>query len=159
MILTTLFKGVKTMVKPFGIPAWSGVKERIAKKIINSYGRDMFQRFKEFETYGVGSLVCMCDGLNSRVVEVEPKYKNTKRGRVLVDLDIITDRNNCSMYHCGVTPPISYERALQYRDDIINQWKDNDVWGFALRYSDMVINNDGTYIPGETYKAIVRLED
>jgi len=146
------------MMKPFGFPAWIGVKKRIAKKIINSCGRDMFRRFQEFDKYKIGDLVCTCDGLNSRVVEIEPEYVFTRRGKVLIDLDIRTDKNSCSMYHCGVMPPISYKEALAYRDGIIKQWADNDVWGFALRYSNITIHEDGTYTSGETWEATTRDE-
>jgi hypothetical protein len=132
--------------KPFGFSAWSGIKRRIAKKIIDQRGREMFKRFQVFSTYKIGDLVRTCDGLNSRVIGVEPVYVSAgRRGKVLVDLDITTDKNSCSMYHCGVGTPISYEEAVAYRDSIIRSYGSNDEWGFAERYSKMVINEDGTY--------------
>ena len=132
-------------MKPFGFPAWSKTKKRIAKKIINKYGRNMFERFKVFSSYSVGDLIRTCDGLNSKIVEIEPIYVYTRRGKILVDFEIITDKTFCSMYRCGVAPPISYEEALNYRNFIVKSWESNDEWGFAERYSKMIIYEDGTY--------------
>lgn len=143
---------------PFGFSMWSGVRRRLAKKIIDSYGRELFRRFTELDGFKLGDLVSTCDGLNSRVVEVEPDYVFTRRGKVLVDLHIRTDKNSCSLYHCGVRPPISYKEAVTYRDEIVKAWAGNDVWGFALRYADLIIHEDGTYTGGETWNATTRDE-
>ncbi|MGW8177461.1 MAG: hypothetical protein ACWGQW_01485 [bacterium] len=133
------------VLKPFGFPAWTRTKRRIAKKIINSYGRNIFDRWQQFSTLRVGDLVRTCDGLNSKVVSVEPVYVQVGKGKVLIDLDITTDKTSCSVFHCGVSLPISYEEALSYRDKIIAAWSSNDEWGFAERYSAMTINKDGTW--------------
>lgn len=75
------------MPKPFGLTLYSNVSKRIAKKIIKSYGRDMWRRFKEFERFKLGYLVCTCDGLNSRVLSLAPYYQLTRYGKVLVDIE------------------------------------------------------------------------
>ncbi len=129
------------------IPIWSKTSRRLAKKIIKIFGRgrNMMEKFKKLEGFKIGDLVKTCDGLNSHVVEIEPLYFFTKRGKVLVDLRIITDRNSCSLYYCGVGPPISYNEAVEYRNKIVKAYSNNDEWGFAERYSNMIIHEDGTY--------------
>jgi hypothetical protein len=125
---------------------WTRVSRRLAKKVIGKGGRDMFRRLCEFHGFKVGDLVCTCDGLNSHVVSVEPVYVALRRGKVLVDLDFVTDRTGCSVYNCGVQPPITYEQAVAYREHVIRSWQGNDVWGFVERYGRYVIQPDGTYV-------------
>ena len=138
----------KTVPRPFGIPAWRGVKRRVAKKLINSRGRDLLRRYRELSSLKVGDLVRTCDGLNSHVTKVEPDYQVLRRGVVLLDLDIQTDRTSCSLYNCGVERPCSYKEAVDYRDQLVKgALATGDPWGFAERYSheNMTIHADGTY--------------
>jgi hypothetical protein len=131
---------------PFGFPAWVGVKRRLAKKVINARGRELLVRYRELSRLRIGDLVRTCDGLNSRVTRVEPDYQEFRHGRVLIDLDIITDRNSCSLYHCGVDRPITGAQALAYRDALVaHATATGDPYGFAQRYAAMTINPDGTY--------------
>lgn len=131
----------------FGHPLWVGVKRRVAKKHINRHGRNMLQRLlKLAETSSSGNnLVYACTGLNCKVTRVEPSYRRVGNGRVLWDLDFETDKGGCSLYHCGVDAPISYEEALAHRDRVVQRWTGNDYYGFAERYSKITINPDGTF--------------
>ena len=135
--------------RPFGYPAWVGVKRRRAKKVLNARGRELLARFHAASQWRVGDLVRTCDGLNSRVRAVTPDYREYRRGRVLVDLDIVTDRNRCSFYHCGVGAPLTYAAAVAYRDALVQRSRAlGDPWGFAQRYAAMTIHPDGTYTSG-----------
>lgn len=141
----------KYIPKPFGIPAWSGVKRRIAKKVINSLGRGMLQRYQDFHGKKIGDLISTCSSLNERVIEIESVYNYTRRGMILIDIIFYCEHSICSMYNCGVGLPITYEEAVEKREQIIKGWKDNDVWGFAERYSNYILHKDGRFqIKGET---------
>ena len=122
-----------------------GIKKRIAKKIINAEGRELLKRFWDFNNKKIGDLICTYDGLNSKVITVDPIYYRTKRGIVLVDLEFTTDKTSCSMFHCGVSLPITYDQAEAYRLQTIEMWKNNTSWDFADRYSRIKVHEDGTY--------------
>ena len=133
----------------FGFPLYVGLKRRVAKKHINMFGdRRTWKRFLALDGFKIGDLVSTCDGLNSRVVRVKPWYIRVGLGKVLCDLDVDTDRNWCSVYHCGVGPPITFEAAVQYRDNIMRRYPLGHEYGFHERYSKMTINPDGTYTRG-----------
>lgn len=126
---------------PFGFPAWIGVKRRLAKKIICG----MLPRYILFHGWRVGALVRTCTGLNAVILDVEPVYIYTRRGKVLYDLQFSTTAGGCSLRHCGVDLPLTYEEAVAERDRIIRAWRDNDVYGFAAKYAGYTINPDGTF--------------
>jgi hypothetical protein len=128
--------------RPFGFPAWTGVKRRIAKKLI---GGPMLERYVLLRDLRVGDLVSTCSGLNARVTEAEPEYILTRHGTALWDIRFQTTTGGCSLRHCGVGPALTYEEALAARDYIIRVWKNNDIYGFAERYAKRIINLDGTY--------------
>lgn len=131
-------------LKPFGFPLILGqVKRRLAKKIINRRGRDMLKRFHKLQALKVGDLVSDCSGYNDKIVSVEPEYRSTKHGEVLVDLDFRLEHNSCDMYHCGVDLPMSYEEAKKQLEAF--KAKDPTAW-----WSKVILNLDGTYTSPET---------
>lgn len=142
----------------FDWPVVYGLTKRIAKKNISRYfgrrakQRDMTAlqylawRFNGIEHLGIGDLVQDCSGLNGRIKEINPLYMETGKGLLLIDVDLTMDNGRgCSMFHCGITTPKSYEEAEAYRESIIAAGP--SVWNFDLRYSKevMTIHPDGTF--------------
>ena len=129
--------------KPFGFPFIVGrVKKRLAKKILNRRGRDMIKRFHKLQALKVGDLVSDCSGYNDKIVSVEPEYRSTKHGEVLIDLDFRLEKMSCSMYHCGIDLPMSYEKAKVQLEDFKKE--DPEAW-----WSNVILNQDGTYTSPE----------
>lgn len=139
-------KRSKSMPTPFEFPAWEGMKRRTALKYIRRLGRNMLKRYEEFSTYKVGDLVNDCTGLNMIVRKAEPVYKSVRNGLVLVDIDFFGDWNSCSMKHCGVEPPRSFEECKASLEHTLRL---NESGGgyqdMFSHYKDIVLNPDGTF--------------
>jgi len=133
--------------KPFGYPIAIGLKHRVAKKHINRLGRNMFRRFREFDGFELGAIVCTCTGYNTRVISVEPSYIRIGKGWFLYDLNFETDGPGCSMYHCGVSLPRSLEEIEKWRKALVEYYSSNgDVWGFVAKYSKIEFATNGTIL-------------
>jgi len=134
-------------LKPFGFPAWKNCKRRIAKKHINQRGRNLFRRYAQFNGATRDTPIAACAGLNERTTDVIPIYKRIgKRAEILFDLDFEGPTNSCSFFHCGVRPAKTLEECRRYIQDTIEYWsKRNDPHGFAERYKNVELNDDGTY--------------
>jgi hypothetical protein len=131
--------------KPFGFRIWKGIRRRLAKKMINRYGRDMWARLHEFGGFRPGDLIRTCSGFNARAEEVFPVYAYTKRGYALIDLDFEGMYCGCSMFGCGASPPATYEELVKYKEDSIRMYESRgDEWGIAERMKRTTINPDGT---------------
>lgn len=146
-------------LKAFDWPVVSGMTKRIAKKNISRYFRRRAKaagfrsatkylawRLKGIERLDTGDLVQDCTGLNGRIKETYPTYIEVGKGLILIDVDLtMEDGRGCSMYHCGVTTPKTYEEAEAYRDSVVAEGP--SCWNFDLRYSKeaMTIHPDGTF--------------
>jgi len=135
-----------SQIRPFGFTAYKHYKKRLAKKFINSNGRAMWKRYHMFHNYS--GLISDCSGLNAKPTSIEPYYVFRRNGRakVLFDLDISSNTNSCSFFHCGIDRAKTYKECQKYIQDIINYWSQtDDSYGFAERYSKIKLNLDGTF--------------
>jgi len=133
--------------RPFGFPLWINCKRRIAKKWINKRGRNLLKRLEHFHNAPTETLICTCSGLNEKPEKVIPIYRQIgKKSFVLFDLDFENQSMSCSFYHCGVGPAKSYDECLEYIEKVIEYYsKTNDSYGFAERYKNIILNEDGTF--------------
>lgn len=136
-----------TIPRPFGFPVWKNCKRRVAKKWLNKRGRNLLARYVQFHDAPHNTLISACAGLNEKFTEIIPSYRRIgSRAEILWDLDFYGPTNSCSFYHCGVDPAKTYEECLEYIRHIIEYWsKREDPWGFARRYSNVELRQDGTY--------------
>ncbi|MBT3298734.1 hypothetical protein HN385_07420 [archaeon] len=134
-------------VKPFGFRIAKHCKYRFAKKYIKKHRPNMWERYKYFHNYT--GLISDCTGLNAKILKKTPVYIGNHK-QILWDLDIESQTNSCSFYHCGIDKSKSYEECQDYISNIIRAHKDNDEWGFAERYSKITLNQDGTYFYGDS---------
>jgi len=107
----------------------------------------MFKRLCELDGIQLGDLVNDCTGFNSPVLKAKPIYKRTKRGKVLIDLDLTTVETTCSFYHCDVEPPLSAFKIRERCDIDLEAWKNDDFDFFKElynKYKNVKINPDGT---------------
>ena len=135
--------------KPFGYPLFKGMKRRVAKKWCNPSWKGHTQSVMEWlttlEDIRVGDLFSGCDGLNTKLVKVEPEYTSIHGGgEILVGMNLFGETNGCSLFHCGVRPPKTYEECSKYVQAIIKAWGKDDKWGFAEKYGKMELNLNGT---------------
>lgn len=133
--------------KPFGFPAWKHCRSKVAKKYINSYNRNMLERWWEMDNLRIGDLINTCSGLNGRVVKAKPIYDRIgKKAEVLFDIEFVCEGGECcSVYYCGVEPAKTKEEIEAYCRNIVSYYKDReDTYGFAERYSKIELNEDGT---------------
>jgi hypothetical protein len=130
-------------VKPFGYRIAKHYKKRLVKKYIKAHRPGMWEKYKYFHNYS--GLISDCTGLNTKPIKITPIYISNYKSQILWDLDIKSNTNSCSFYHCGVDKPKSYEECQDYINDIIKMYKEDDEWGFAKRYSQIKLNQDGTY--------------
>lgn len=103
--------------KFFNCPIWFGkVKNRIAKKHIH-YGMRKFIHFNKIHrsyydkisNLDVGDIVHNCSGMNGRILEINPIYRNISKGFYLKDISFTFENTNCSMLHCSIEPAYSRE--------------------------------------------------
>lgn len=134
----------------FGFKLHHKTNKRLAKKIIKERGNNFYKRLMRLKDKKIGDIVSSCSGLNNKIKEIEAEYIYFgKKSKVLYDINFVMENGTCcSLYNCGVDLPISYKEAINKRERIIKEWKDNDIWGFSKRYSNIVINPDGTYVEG-----------
>lgn len=132
----------------FGYPLWIGLPKRIGKKHLRR-GNMFRERLKELADVRIGDLVCGCVGLNSRLLKVEPVYVGVGRGKVLYDFDIecTPGQGHCSVFHCGVERPVSYEEAVRCRDETLAyaERTGKEHWFAKYRRDVMTILPDGSF--------------
>lgn len=135
------------MPKPFGFPAWINCKRRIAKKWLNRRGRNLLKRYEYFHNVKHDILISACSGLNEHISNVIPIYRSIgKKAKILVDLDFEGPTMSCSFYNCGVGPAKTYEECQAYIKGIVDYYSThNDEWGFAERYKNCELHQNGTY--------------
>ena len=141
-------------MKLFGFRLYRHTTKRLAKK----YLKDtlIWKSSKRLSTLDVtpGALISTCQGLNSRILSLEPEYYEFQeflgyrsiKGVFLHDVIIVTDKTTCSAINCGISKPLTYEESIAYQEQTIKAWEKDDEWGFAEKYKRITILPDTTFI-------------
>lgn len=134
---------MKPYPTPFGFPVVIGkAPKRLVKKIL----RGRWHFYAQFNNTKVGDTVVTCTGLNEKIVGISARYFTVGKIKILGDVDLQCEHTGCSLNKCGIDSPLSLEDSEKARSAIIDEWKENDAWGFAKNYSTITFLPDGRYL-------------